>query len=428
VGWKKRVEDAKNRWRLWTPLQYPAEYFAELPSKPGLEVFFLIQLEGSAMNRSSSRLFQFALVVFLIIAFPKRTWSEPRVQIRSPKHGSHFTHEQNHVLVGGKVFSESAGAGYVDIFLILDVSGSTAQYAEVDFPEFTELENVYLYPGRRNIQSGLSGPLNKRNSTLAAEIVAARRLLSQLNSETTRVGVVTFGEEVWLRQPLTHDFAQVREALGLVYKRGSSGGTNMVDGIRLAIQELTGRGESEKYLDSLKTLILLTDGIPTLPTGNGRSRSRADEDLALSAGAEAGKAGVKIHVFGLGKRAVSYPRLSVGIAKHSGGTYTPVSRPGDVFAVLDKVSLVGVDSLQITNETIGQMAFRSRLAADGFFASAVPVVKGLNRIQVFVRSSDGSIASDTITVHYQPGENRSLELEVFLEQERSLRLEVERFR
>jgi hypothetical protein len=47
---------------------------------------------------------------------------------------------------------------------------------------------------------------------------------------------------------------------------------------------------------------------------------------------------------------------------------------------------------------------------------------------VLVRSSAGSIAGDTITVYYQPGENRSLELEVFLERERSLRLEVERLR
>jgi hypothetical protein len=87
---------------------------------------------------------------------------------------------------------------------------------------------------------------------------------------------------------------------------------------------------------------------------------------------------------------------------------------------------VGVSFLQITNETIGQRALRSRLAPDGFFASAVPVVEGLNRIQVVARSSDGSIGRDTITVHYQPGGMRSLDLEVFLERERSLKLEVER--
>ena len=41
------------------------------------------------------------------------------------------------------------------------------------------------------------------------------------------------------------------------------------------------------------------------------------------------------------------------------------------------------------------------------------------------RASDGSVARDAITVHYQPGKERSLALEVFLENEkRSLDLEV----
>jgi hypothetical protein len=131
-------------------------------------------------------------------------------------------------------------------------------------------------------------------------------------------------------------------------------------------------------------------------------------------------------VFALGEEALSYPRAAYGIAKESGGTYTPVSRPADVLAVLDNTSVVGVDFVQITNETTGQKASQLRVAADGFFSSALPVAPGANRIQVFARASDGSIGRDTITVHYQPGGQRSLDLEVFLEREKSLQLEVQR--
>jgi hypothetical protein len=379
------------------------------------------------MKRWYSRLFGLGLLFLLLITFANRiSGAEPTVQIRSPKDGSHITLGQDYVLVSGKVSTEAGGAGYVDIFLVLDVSGSTAQYAGVDFPELGGLPNFYLYPGKGRLQPGVSGPLNKRDSILAAEIVASRRLLSQLNSQTTRVGVITFGEEVWLRQPLTHDFEEVRSALDLIYKRGPYGGTNMVDAIRLATQELLGNGESEKYLHSIKALLLLTDGIPTLPSGDGRSRSRTDEDLAIDAGRLAGKSEIAIHVFGLGKRAVSSPRVSVGIAKQSGGTYIPVLSPADIVTVLDGVSVVGVEFIHVTNETIGQRALRSRLAPDGFFASAVPVAEGLNRLQVLVRASDGSAGRDTITVYYQPGRDRSLELEIFLEKEKSLKVEVER--
>ena len=62
---------------------------------------------------------------------------------------------------------------------------------------------------------------------------------------------------------LTHDFEEVRTALDLIYKRGPYGGTNMVDAIRVATEELLGKGESEKYLDSIKALIFFTDGFPT---------------------------------------------------------------------------------------------------------------------------------------------------------------------
>jgi hypothetical protein len=147
--------------------------------------------------------------------------------------------------------------------------------------------------------------------------------------------------------------------------------------------------------------------------------------LAINAAQLAGKAEINIHVFALGNEALSNPRAAVGIAKESGGTYTAVTRPADVLAVVDKVSAVGVDSIQVTNETNQQKALQSRLAVDGFFASAVPVVEGLNRIQVLGRASDGSIARDTITVRYEPGGKGSLDLEIFLENEkRSLDLDI----
>ena len=351
------------------------------------------------------------------------------VQIRSPNEGSQITQEQSYVLVGGKAAIKTGGSGYVDIFLVLDVSGSTAQYAGADFAEFSQLPNFYV---NRNRLGGLGlpcagrdrpGPLNLRNSILAAEIVASRRLLSQLNSKTTRVGVITFGEEVWLRQRLTHNFDEVRAALDMIYKRGPYGGTNMVDAIRVSTAELLGKGESEKYLDSIKALIFFTDGFPTRPAADCTEK---DTDLTIHAAQLAGKTGISIHVFALGEDALSNPRAAVGIARESGGTYTPVSRPADVLAVVDKVSAVGMDSIQVTNETIQQKALQSRLSVDGFFASAVPVVEGLNRIQVLVRASDGSIGRETISVHYEPGAQRSLDLEIFLEREKNLKLEVER--
>lgn len=194
----------------------------------------------------------------------------------------------------------------------------------------------------------------------------------------------------------------------------------------MGITELMGIGGSERRTDAVKVQFLLTDGFPSLPIGGGKRAAPEDTDLAINAARLAGKAGIKVHVLALGDEALSYPRAAVGIARESGGTYTPVMRPADVLAVLENISVVGVDFVQVINQTSGQKATQLRLAADGFFSSAVPVVEGRNQIEVFARASDGMNGRDTITIYYQSGNQKSLELEVFLEKERKLKLEIDR--
>jgi hypothetical protein len=264
------------------------------------------------------------------------------------------------------------------------------------------------------------------NSILAAEVAATRRLLAQLNSETTRVGLITFGEKAHVAQPLTDDFEQVRRSLDDVLLEGPEGGTHMVGGIRLGIRELSGLGRSQRRKDSAKVQFLLTDGFPTLPIGGGNRASPQDTTLAINAARIARKAGIKIHVFALGEEALSYPRAAVGVARKSSGIFTPVVRPADILAVLENISVVGVDYVEVFNRTTAQRASLLRLAADGFFSSALSVVEGLNRIEVLARASSGATGRDSISIHFRPGGKRPLELEVFLEKERSLDLEVER--
>jgi len=374
----------------------------------------------------------FASFVVSLLSRPVPLFSaEAKVQIHSPKDGATINQEQNLVFVSGKVATTAARSANVDIMLLLDASGSTAQYAGVDLTGMDQLPDTGSGFSTPQIFIGgmsVGGPAmrNLRNSVLAAEVIAARRLLMQLNSETTRVGVVSFGERAKLVQPLTHDFDRVRLALDEVYKAGPYGGTNMVEGIRTGITELLGMGSSEKKTDAVKVEFLLTDGFPTMPIGGGKSATPQDTDLAINAARLAGRAGIKVHVFALGEEALSYPRAAVGIAKQSGGIYTPVSRPVDILSVVENMSAVGVDYVQIVNQTSGQKASQLRLAADGFFSAALPVIEGRNQIDVFVRASDGSNGKDSIVINYQSGNQKSLELEVFLEREKKLKLEVER--
>jgi hypothetical protein len=386
------------------------------------------------MNQSLFRFRGLWFFWFVFLCWSNGSWAaEPSVQILSPKDGSRITQEQNSVLVSGKVVTDLGRSPNVDIILVIDVSGSTSQYAGANFGDLGQLpDNSGSFGfGRPQISIGGIGmgqpPVrNLRNSILAAEVAASRRLLLQLNSQTTRVGVVTFSEGAKVLQPLTHDFERVRRVLDDILRNGPYGGTNMAEGIRLAISELIGLGSSEKRPDAIGVQFLLTDGFPTMPIGGGRRAAPEDTDFAINAARLAGKAGIKVHVFALGEEALSYPRAAVGIAKASGGIYTPVSRAADVLSVVENISVVGVDYVQIVNQTTGEKATHLRLAADGFFSSAVPVVKGRNQIDVFARASDGSTKRDSLSIYYEPGNQRSLDLQVFLERERNLKLEVER--
>jgi len=54
------------------------------------------------------------------------------------------------------------------------------------------------------------------------------------------------------------------------------------------------------------------------------------------------------------------------------------------------------------------------------------VIEGRNQIEVLARASDGTVGRDTIMIDYQSGAQKSLDLEIFLEKEKSLKLEVDR--
>ena len=99
-------------------------------------------LPQKAMLKLCSRFVSLGLSFALLITFANKTiGAELTVQIRSPKDGAADYSGTGYVLVGGKVAIETHGSGYVDIFLVLDVSGSTAHYSGGEFSEFSRLPN-----------------------------------------------------------------------------------------------------------------------------------------------------------------------------------------------------------------------------------------------------------------------------------------------
>src|SRR3970040_1452735 len=92
------------------------------------------------MSRTGRRNFLFWFPLSWLFLCPHGSWAvEPSVQIQSPKDGSRIVQDQNSVLVSGKVSTQGTRTPNVDIFFVVDVSGSTAHYAGVDFGDSADL-------------------------------------------------------------------------------------------------------------------------------------------------------------------------------------------------------------------------------------------------------------------------------------------------
>ena len=117
-------------------------------------------------------LFRLSLVVFCVFLFAVSLdsvgFAEPKVQILSPKDGSRITQDQKSIFVSGKVAREAGRSERVDIFLVIDISGSTALYAGADLGEADQPPETSGFPMPQISIGGMSlgrPPLrNPRNS------------------------------------------------------------------------------------------------------------------------------------------------------------------------------------------------------------------------------------------------------------------------
>jgi hypothetical protein len=287
------------------------------------------------------------------------------------------------------------------------------------------------------------------DSILAAELEAAARLLEILDSETVRVGVVSFSgfanpvtlmadprePSAVVDQPLTKDFDAVRQALEVIRARGPLGGTDMQAGIKAAVTELAtlDGALSEPRPGAQRVILFLTDGRPSLPFGRVDKDDPEDVEAAVNAAKLAAEAGARVNVYGLGPDAIDidYPSAGVRMSQVSGGVYVPVRTPGDVVVALPGVSFTNVEGVEAVNLTTGQFAERTdvELRPDGSFQAFVPVQPGLNRLRVRALASDGGRGSaelDITFLHQDLSENElGQELERVRARNRDIQLSTE---
>jgi len=141
-------------------------------------------------------LFRLSLVVFCVFLFAVSLdnlgFAEPKVQILSPKDGSRITQDQKSIFVSGKVAREAGRSERVDIFLVIDISGSTALYAGADLGEADQPPETSGFPMPQISIGGMSlgRPRYETRATRSSPPKSPRRGDCFFNSIATRPGSV----------------------------------------------------------------------------------------------------------------------------------------------------------------------------------------------------------------------------------------------
>lgn len=371
-----------------------------------------------------------------------------RIAVQSPRDGETVRNRVHLAPVKGTASASGDVDSAYDVMVVIDVSKSTECASGVDVDgdgEFGVNPEVEGFPTGSYPKDMCS--TDPDDSILAAELKAARSLISGLDMRRVRLGVLTFSgdtdpetgkrlradqQDAELRVALSSDPGAALAALDRIAERGPHGATNFAAGIRLAITELAGLtgARSQARSGARRIALFLTDGVPSFPIGLGTVSDPGDVEAAITAARLAHTAGVRINSYAIGPAALTQPIAVTEIAKATRGTLTPVRNPGDIIAVLQSVSFANVEDVVVTNLTTGDFSTDVELTPDGSFSGFVPVREGSNRLRVTALAADGTQGSVEIEIQFAMAELTDRELARDLERirarNRELKLLLER--
>ncbi len=354
------------------------------------------------------------------------------LEIEYPPDGAEVSTTVCGTFVAGRAQATRGTPRRFDVILVVDTSRSTIDAAGTDVNGNGEVGAARLGSLGAIFGAGLT---DDGDSILAAEIAAARQVLSGLDPRSTRVGLVAFaGDPVGEtnrhaeRKPaftvegLTRDYSRIESGLDELLATEPEGSTHMAAGVDQATIELNSlRGSySVPDPDSEKIVFFFTDGQPTLPYGPD---AEADNVRAvLRAANRAHRGHIRIHSFAIGPEALEGPIAAVEMASRTRGYFTPVRNPGDLVDIVEEVSFADIEKVTLEHAVTRAEAHPFRLTADGSWAGFVELQPGRNTIRAEAVADEGASAERRIQVSLvdAPAKDAPLPAELVVQRNRLL--------
>jgi hypothetical protein len=333
-------------------------------------------------------------VLALLLAASARGAAETRVELsiaHPPADARIDTAEP--ALVVGSAFQRFAVGEGLDVVVAIDVSTSSGAHAGADVDGDGRLEPE---------------PFAGDDSVLAAELLAAGRVVDELIAGGHRVALVRFSgkpPEWWfteepaeLAHPLSSDREALRAALARFRERRPWGLTDFsaaLDACRAALASDGARA---------RVVVLFTDGVPTRPHEEPEDNLRA----SVEAAERCAGAGIRVHTVAIGMEALANPHALIEISDRTRGLFAPVESPADLQDVAAWVARASVQDVRVRNLTTGEPAQRIRVAPDGSWSALVALREGENRIEVSASTLGGDPVRAERVLIGRPGAGQAL--------------------
>ncbi len=327
-----------------------------------------------------------------------------RILVETPHDGALVASADPSVVVAGRVLLPNGKLDVFDLVIVIDRSKST------DAPTGVDIDGdgyVGRAPDSRYADGSSDDP---GDSVLAAEIVAARTLIAQLDPATTRVALVSFSgdtdpetPDAHVLTPLSSDYLAAHRALDALLEEWPSGRTHLAAAIHTATAELMGIGftSSEPRPEARKIILLMTDGQPTLPIPFS---PKQNADATFLAARLAARGGIRIDAFAIGRDANENPDVTQGIAAITRGEFTGVVEPRDLVSTFERLRLASIEAFEVHNRTTQSEAEVVLLESDGHFAALVELAPGDNRLELRARGEGGRWTFRPLRVQLAPSE------------------------
>ncbi|HXX48365.1 MAG TPA: vWA domain-containing protein [Myxococcota bacterium] len=311
--------------------------------------------------------------------------------------------------LSGKAFAHEGPIELFDVVFVIDTSGSTAISSGLG----KNAGWLSRLPGVK---------VARADSVLGAEVSAIESLLDGFDARVTRVGLVSFAGDLnpysshaWVDAPLTSDFQAIRNALADRLLVDPEGGTDLAAGLLRGAIELLGTrsAESSPRAHATKNLVVLTDGMPTLP-------ERDPVDAAIRAARSLEKRDIRVHVFAIGREADGAGREIEPVAETTHGEYHAVRDLSKLAPLLAKIQFRSLRELRVTNKSTGAQALQLDRDDTGAWSALVPFKPGVNQIEVVAIASDGrersverdvTFGSITLDVEQQARRDRLVQMQ-----------------